>query len=98
AGEPGGVVEIRVCRRVLSSSAASVGTDHGSAVSPRYTAPFTFTGRLHELVIQVSPERRPYLAEAADRTENDRQRAGWPPDTHTTEERRAGTVFGAHLE
>ncbi len=72
-GEPAGDVEIPLFMRVLSSSAASVGTDHGSAVSPRYTAPFTFTGRLHELVIQVSPERRPDLAEAAARTENARQ-------------------------
>ncbi|MBI03951.1 MAG: hypothetical protein CL468_07965 [Acidimicrobiaceae bacterium] len=43
--------------RIISSVGASVGRDHGSAVSSRYSAPFAFTGILHEVVIQL-PEHR----------------------------------------
>ena len=42
---------------IMSSVGPSVGYDHGSAVSTRYTAPFPFAGRLHEIVIQASPGR-----------------------------------------
>jgi arylsulfatase len=38
--------------RIISSVGASVGEDYGSGVSNRYSAPFAFTGTLHEVVIQ----------------------------------------------
>ena len=39
--------------RVISSVGASVGHDHGSAVSERYDAPFAFSGELHEVIIEL---------------------------------------------
>ena len=44
---------------MMSSVGASVGYDHGSAVSTRYDAPFAFTGTLHEVVIQLVSAPRP---------------------------------------
>jgi arylsulfatase len=38
---------------MMSSVGPSIGEDHGSAVSPRYEAPFAFTGTLHEIEIQL---------------------------------------------
>ena len=55
-GEACGVVELPMVMRVISSVGASVGLDHGSAVSDRYEAPFAFGGRLERLDVQlVSP-------------------------------------------
>lgn len=42
--------------RMVSSVGSSIACDHGSAVSERYEAPFTFTGTLHDLTI-VLPKR-----------------------------------------
>jgi arylsulfatase len=56
-GEPVGHVDLPLFMLMMSSVGPSVGYDHGSAVSNRYRAPFAFTGRLHEVVIQASPER-----------------------------------------
>lgn len=56
-GVSAGRADLALFMRMISSIGHSVGCDHGSAVSPRYDAPFAFTGDLHELVIQVSPER-----------------------------------------
>jgi arylsulfatase len=39
--------------RIMSSIGHSVGYDHGSAVSPRYSAPNHFAGTLHEVVIET---------------------------------------------
>jgi hypothetical protein len=72
-GEPAGSVDLTLFMRMMTSSASSVGVDHGSAVSTRYTAPFAFSGTLHELVIQASPERFADLDEVAARAENARQ-------------------------
>jgi arylsulfatase A-like enzyme len=64
-GEPCGRVEIPTVMRVISSVGASVGLDHGSAVSDAYVAPFAFQGRLERLDVQlVSP--RPGDAAAAE--------------------------------
>ncbi len=52
-GEPVGGAELAQMVFMFSSVGASVGFDHGSAVSPRYRSPFAFTGTLHEVVIQV---------------------------------------------
>ena len=58
---------------VISSIGASVGRDQGSPVSDRYTAPFTFTGTLHEVRIQLSPHRHPDSAQAEANAEMGRQ-------------------------
>ncbi len=56
-GEEAGASELPLLMRMMSSVGPSVGYDHGSPVSNRYRAPFAFTGTLHEVVIQASPER-----------------------------------------
>jgi hypothetical protein len=59
--------------RIMSSTGPSIGSDHGSSVSSRYEAPFAFTGTLHELVIQLSPEKYADVEEATNRAEMSRQ-------------------------
>ena len=59
--------------RVISSIGPSVGADHGSAVSDRYDAPFPYSGALHGVVVQVSPERATGVAEADARAAMGRQ-------------------------
>jgi arylsulfatase A-like enzyme len=56
-GEEVGRADLPLLMRIMSSTGPSIGTDHGSAVSDRYRAPFAFTGELRELVVQLSPER-----------------------------------------
>ena len=51
-GEACGRAPIPSYMRIISSVGASVGEDYGSGVSNRYSAPFAFTGTLHEVVIQ----------------------------------------------
>jgi arylsulfatase len=73
-GTPVGQADLPLFMGIMSSIGSSVGSDHGSAVSPRYAAPFTFSGALHELVIQLSPEKfATEAAEIAARTEMSRQ-------------------------
>lgn len=71
--QPAGHADLTLLMRMISSTGASVGADHGSAVSPRYAAPYSFTGTLHDVVIQASPDRFGDLAEVAARVENSRQ-------------------------
>ncbi len=52
-----GAADLPLLMRIISSVGPSVGYDHGSPVSDRYAAPFAFTGELHDVVIQASPER-----------------------------------------
>ena len=73
AGQTAGSVELPLFMRIMTSSASSVGRDHGSPVSPRYAAPFAFTGTLHALVIQASPERFADVDQATARAETARQ-------------------------
>jgi arylsulfatase len=56
-GEVCGRGDIGFYMRMVSSVGSSLGRDHGSAVSDRYSAPFAFTGTLHEVVIQLPPRR-----------------------------------------
>ncbi len=56
-GETVGSADLPLLMRMMSSVGPSVGYDHGSPVSLRYAAPFGFTGTLHEVVIQSSPEK-----------------------------------------
>ena len=57
---------------IVSSVGASIGCDHGSAVSDRYTGPFPFSGTLHEVEIRLAPRTAVDTANAA-RTEMARQ-------------------------
>ena len=66
-------MQIPVYMRMISSIGASVGRDHGSAVSPRYDAPFAFSGALHEVEIQLVSKRDPAAQEAEARAELSRQ-------------------------
>ena len=69
-----GTVALPLYMRMISSSAASVGEDHGSPISQRYQAPFAFSGVLHELAIQLIEYKRPADAQAAEaRAEMSRQ-------------------------
>lgn len=53
--------------RMMSSVGPSVGYDHGSPVSERYSAPFEYTGTLHEVVIEAGkPRADVQAAEAAN--------------------------------
>lgn len=65
--------ELPLFMQMMSSIGPSVGFDHGSAVSPRYAAPFPFSGTLHEVVIQASPDRVGDTADTAARAEMSRQ-------------------------
>jgi len=62
-GEACGRGSIGLYMRMVSSVGSSLGRDHGSAVSQRYSAPFAFTGTLHEVAIEQP--RRPSNADAA---------------------------------
>ena len=65
--------ELPLMMRIMSSVGASVGRDHGSAVSPRYTAPFPFSGDLHQVVIQLGRGRSAGDAAAEAAAEMSRQ-------------------------
>lgn len=52
-GEPGGSLTVPFAMTMMSSVGPSVGYDHGSAVSPRYAAPFAFEGTLERVEIDV---------------------------------------------
>jgi arylsulfatase len=52
-GVPAGQTDLPLFMRMMSSVGPSIGYDHGSPVSPRYTAPFPFEGILHEVEIQL---------------------------------------------
>ena len=66
AGKPG-------LFKVLASGSASIGFDHGSPVSQLYDDLFSFTGKLHELEIQLVAREPRDLAEMQQRAENARQ-------------------------
>jgi arylsulfatase len=68
-----GQAELPLFMRMISSVGASIGYDHGSAVSARYDAPFRFTGSLESVEIQLSPERAAGAVEAAARAGMSRQ-------------------------
>jgi arylsulfatase len=67
-GEPCGSVHLPLVLRMMSSTGPSVGADHGSPVSKRYTDAFPFEGRLHRVDIQL-------LSRAAADTANAEARA-----------------------
>ena len=65
--------DVDLYMRIMSSVGPSVGYDHGSPVSPRYAAPFPFSGVLHEIVIQTNPEQFADTAAAEAAAELTRQ-------------------------
>jgi arylsulfatase len=56
--EPCGGAELPLLMTVISSVGPSVGFDHGSAVSDRYSAPFHFSGTLERVDIDADPDRK----------------------------------------
>ena len=72
-GQPCGRGTIPLYVSTFTSVGASVGEDHGSAVSPRYSAPFAFTGILHDVTIQLPGGRDATSDEATARREWSRQ-------------------------
>jgi arylsulfatase len=64
-GEACGTLGLDKFMRMMSSVGPSVGYDHGSPVSPRYRAPFAFTGRLRRLEVDVDPAGKHRDAAAA---------------------------------
>jgi len=57
----------------FTSVGVSVGEDHRSAVSARYSAPFAFTGTLHDVTIQLPGGRDEAVDDAAANSEWARQ-------------------------
>ena len=72
-GRPVGRAELPFMMRMVSSVGASVGYNHGSAVSERYDAPFAFEGTLHEVIIELPQRRDTNDAQATARSEMARQ-------------------------
>ncbi len=72
-GRTCGRASIPFYMRIVSSVGSSVGEDHGSAVSNRYSAPFAFTGTIHEIVIQLPPRSSRSAEAARARNEMSRQ-------------------------
>lgn len=56
-GQACGSGDIPLYMRMISSVGASIGYDHGSAVSARYQAPFAYSGSLSEVTIQLVSAR-----------------------------------------
>jgi len=57
----------------FTSVGVSVGEDHGSAVSARYSAPFAFAGTLHDITIQLPDGRDVSSDDATAKSEWSRQ-------------------------
>lgn len=72
-GQPAGAVEIPLVMMMISSVGASIGYNHGSAVSERYEAPFGFAGTLHSLEIQLIDDDGPAAQQARAAAEMSRQ-------------------------
>jgi arylsulfatase len=72
-GVTAGQVDLPMYMRMISSIGASIAYNHGSAVSQRYEAPFAFSGKLHEVEIQLVAKQDPAAAEAKARAEMSRQ-------------------------
>ena len=72
-GTPCGRAVIPLYLSTFTSTGASVGMDHGSAVSTRYAAPFTFSGTLHDVTVQLPGGRDPHSDEAMAESEWSRQ-------------------------
>jgi arylsulfatase len=72
-GNDAGRADLPFYMRMISSVGASIGYDHGSAVSDRYQAPFPFSGTLHEVEIQLLSRASVEAEDALARAEMARQ-------------------------
>jgi arylsulfatase len=72
-GHAAGSAKVPFFMRMISSVGASIGYDHGSAVSSRYIAPFPFEGTLHVVEIQLVSRDDAAATEALARQEMSRQ-------------------------
>jgi arylsulfatase A-like enzyme len=72
-GQPCGRATIPRYLVTLASVGLSVGEDHRSAVSERYSAPFAFTGTLHDVTVQLPGGHDPRQTEVTAKTEMARQ-------------------------
>ncbi|MDE0441130.1 MAG: arylsulfatase [Gammaproteobacteria bacterium] len=64
-GEPCADAEIPYMMFAVSSVGASIGEDYGLAVSERYEAPFAFTGKLHEIDVELGSSSNALIAAQA---------------------------------
>ena len=71
-GQSVGAADVSLYMRMMSSVGPSVGYDHGSPVSTRYSAPYAYTGDLHEIVIE-SGKAKPDVVAAEAQAEMNRQ-------------------------
>ncbi|MFN3258601.1 MAG: arylsulfatase [Ilumatobacter sp.] len=72
-GVPAGSADLDLFMRMMSSVGPSIGYDHGSPVSTRYSAPFPFAGELHEVVIQLLSRQDAEALDAEAASEMSRQ-------------------------
>ncbi len=72
-GQERGSTVIPLVMRIMSSTGPSVGADHGSPVSERYTGPFPFAGELERVDIQLLSRAEAGAAEAEARAAMARQ-------------------------
>ena len=73
-GEPSGSLAVPFAMTMISSVGPSIGYDHGSPVSERYTGHFPFEGRLKRLdVALVGPGDGAVESEAEERAAMSRQ-------------------------
>jgi arylsulfatase len=72
-GTPAGTAHLDLFMRMMSSVGPSVAYDHGSAVSQRYAAPFSFQGTLHEVEIQLLSRQDAESRDAEAASEMSRQ-------------------------
>jgi arylsulfatase len=70
---PAGSADLGLFMSMMSSVGPSIGEDHGSAVSQRYSAPFPFAGTLHEIEIQLLSREDAEARDAIARAEMSRQ-------------------------
>jgi arylsulfatase len=63
-----GSIEVPQVMRMISSNGMNVGRDPSVSVSPDYTAPFEFQGRIVQLVFQL-PEKSSRAERQAQRAE-----------------------------
>ena len=76
-GNTCGTIDIPGVMRMITAQGMDVGRDSGSPVTDDYKAPFTFSGDIHRIVIDVpkrlTPQRKKELAKVEERVEMGRQ-------------------------
>jgi len=75
-GETCGYLDVPFVMTIISSVGPSIGYDHGSPVSQRYTGHFPFEGRLERVdvtLVHGTPEEQAARAEADEREAMSRQ-------------------------